>query len=70
MSNAVYEIATVRLQVLSHLRAKGGATAAKLAEDLAIPVWAIEPALESAEVAGLAVRSDDGLWMIPARSAA
>jgi hypothetical protein len=70
MSNAVYEIATVRLKVLSHLRARGSATAAKLSEDLGIPVWAIEPALESAEVGGLALRSDDGLWVIPARVSA
>lgn len=70
MSEAVYTIETVRLKVLAHLRKVPRATVDELADALATPTWAIEPALESAELGGLAHRDGFGVWTVSAKVAA
>ena len=69
MSEPVYSLETVRAQVLAGLRKHGSGTAPQIAESLSIPVWAVQPALESAELGGLVVRVGEA-WALPPRAAA
>ena len=70
MSDAVYSIETVRAQVLARLRKRPRATVDELAADLSIPAWAIVPALESAEIGGLARRDGYEAWALGVGSVA
>jgi hypothetical protein len=70
MSEAVYTIETVRLKVLAHLRKVDRATVDELSVALGIPAWAIEPALESAALGGLARRDGHEVWALGARAVA
>lgn len=70
MSDAVYAIETVRLKVLAHLRTHQRATVDELSHALGIPAWAIEPALQSAELGGLARRDGHEVWALGVRAVA
>jgi predicted transcriptional regulator len=70
MSEAVYAIEAVRLKVLAHLRKHDRATVDELSAALDIPTWAIEPALQSAELGGLALHDGHGVWALGARAVA
>lgn len=70
MSDAVYEIQAVRLKVLAHLRKHTRATVDELAAALDIPAWAIQPALESAALGGLARRDGHEVWALGTGSVA
>lgn len=70
MSDAVYKIEDVRLKVLAHLRKHTRATVDDLVAALGMPSWAIEPALESAALGGLARRDGYEVWALGARAVA
>lgn len=70
MSDAVYAIETVRLKVLAHLRAHQRATVDELSSALGIPTWAIEPALQSAQLGGLARLDGRDVWALGVKAVA
>ena len=70
MSDAVYSIETVRAKVLAHLRKHKRATVEQMAVALAMPAWAVESGLESAEVGGLARRDGHEVWALGAKAVA
>lgn len=64
MSEAVYHLDGVRLKALAYLRTHGASTVEQIAAGLGMPEWAIRPALEAAQIAGLAAPTADGVWGI------
>lgn len=65
MGETVYRIEDVRNKALALLRERKGAlTMGTIAHELGMPLWAVEPAMESAHLAKLAVFTAGEGWRV------